>query len=259
MQAVEQLQQGILEHPWRAGLYAFTALIAVFAVVMAVDLVLRPTSFPVKRVSFEGEFNHVDEQALTAAVVERVRGNFLLVDLNAVRERAVQTPWVHRVTVRRVWPDGIHIVFTEQNLVARWGAQAWVNAQGEAVQLRGEAGPTGLPRLNGPEGMSARVLEHFQKLSALLVPVGLQITTLTLTPRHSWVIELNNKLTLTLGREEPEPKIERFARMYPAVAASQSRRIRKIDLRYANGFAVEWEGQAAVVPGAAITTGSIEG
>ena len=259
MQAIEQLQQGILEHPWRAGLYAFTAVVAVFALVMAVDLVLRPTSFPVKHVSFEGEFNHVDEQALTAAVVERVRGNFLLVDLDAVRERAAQTPWVHQVTVRRVWPDGIHVAFTEQQLVARWGAQAWVNAQGEAVQLRGESGPAGLPRLNGPDGMSARVLEHYQKLSTLLAPLGLQIMTLTLSARHSWALELSNKLVLTLGREEPEPRIERFVRMYPAVAASQMRRLRRVDLRYTNGFAVEWEGAAAVTPGTSITTGSIEG
>jgi cell division protein FtsQ len=107
--------------------------------------------------------------------------------------------------------------------------------------------------------MSGRVLEHYQQLAALLAPVGLQITTLTLTPRHSWRIELDNRLVLTLGREAPEPKLERFVRMIPVVAASQSRRMRRIDLRYTNGFAVEWEGPAVVLPGTAITTGSIEG
>jgi len=260
MRTIEQFQQSVLEHPWRAGLYAFTAVVASFALVLTADMVLRPTSFPVKQMSFEGEFRHVDEHALTAAVVEHVRGNFLLVDLDTVRKHAARTPWVHRVSVQRLWPDGIHIRFTEQALVARWGSQAWVNNEGEVVQLRSKDGPAGLPRLHGPDGMSARVLDHYQKLSALFAPVGIQIESLMLTARHSWQIGLSNGLTLTLGREEPEHKVERFVRMYPAVVASQSRRPRRIDLRYTNGFAVEWGGgTAAAAPGISITTGSIEG
>lgn len=260
MQAVDQLQQGIVEHPWRAGLYAFMVCVVVFALVLGLDRLLRPDSFPVKRVSFEGEFQNVQEQALSAAVVDSARGNFFLLNLDTIRARAVQTPWVHQVTVRRQWPDGIHIRFTEQELVARWGTQAWVNQHGETVHLRGAPGVEGLPRLSGPEGTSARMLEHYRRLEALLAPAGLRISALTLTPRHSWLVALSNGMSLVLGREEPEPKIERFVRMYPTVVAPQQARIKRIDLRYTNGFAVEWDGRLAP-PRAAepIATGVKEG
>src|SRR4030067_1185282 len=122
MPSFEALQQHIVERPWRAGLYAFGVLALATLVLLTADTVLRPESFAVRSLSFEGEFRHVDQQALTTAVMDSVRGNFFLLDLDAIRERARAVPWVHEVTVRRRWPDGVHIRFGEQQLVARWGA-----------------------------------------------------------------------------------------------------------------------------------------
>lgn len=240
MPSLETLQLHLVERPWRAGLYAFCVLVLATLVLLAADTLLRPESFAVRSLSFEGEFQHVDQQALTAAVMDSVRGNFFLLDLDAIRERARSVPWVYEVTVRRRWPDGVHIRFSEQHLVARWGKNGWVNAQGEHVNLQGRKGPDGLPLFVGPEGLEARVLEHYRKLNEILAPVQLQVAALTLTDRHSWNIVLQNGLMLTLGREEPEPKVERFARIYPRALSAQAARAKRIDLRYTNGFSVEW-------------------
>lgn len=240
MPSLEALQQHLVERPWRAGLYAFGVLTLATLVLLAADTLLRPESFPVRNMSFEGEFQQVDQQALAAAVVETVRGNFFLLNLDAIRARAHTVPWVHEVTVRRLWPDGVHIQFSEQQLVARWGKSGWVNAQGDYVDLHGKEGPANLPLLAGPDGLQARVLEHYRKLNDILAPVQLHIAMLTLTDRHSWNIVLHNGLVLTLGREEPESKVERFARVYPRALAAQAARAKRVDLRYTNGFSVEW-------------------
>jgi cell division protein FtsQ len=245
MPSFETLQQHIVERPWRAGLYAFGVLAFATLVLLVADTVLRPESFAVRSLSFEGEFKQVDQQVLTAAVMDSVRGNFFLLDLDAIRERARTVPWVHEVTVRRRWPDGVHIRFSEQQLVARWGKGGWVNAQGEHVTLQGREGPAGLPMLTGPDGMQQRLLEHYRSLNDILTPVQLQVAALTLTDRHSWNIVLHNGLVLTLGREEPEPKVERFARAYPRALAAQVTRVKRIDLRYTNGFSVEWTNRAS--------------
>ena len=240
MPAFETLQQHLVERPWRAGLYAFGVLVFATLVLLAVDTLLRPESFAVRSLSFEGEFRQVDQQALKAAVIESVRGNFYLLNLDEVRERARTVPWVHDVTVRRRWPDGVHIRFSEQQLVARWGKNGWVNAQGEYVNLQGREGPAGLPLLVGPEGLQGRVLEHYRRLNEILAPAQLQVAALTLTDRHSWNIVLHNGLVLTLGREAPEQKVERFARIYPRTLSAQTARAKRVDLRYTNGFSVEW-------------------
>ncbi len=259
MATLERLRRHLAEHPRRAGPYAFAALALLGAAVFAVDHVLRPETFPVRQVSFEGEFRQVDERALAGAVVEVARGSFLLLDLEAVQVRARSVPWVHEVTVRRVWPDGVHVRFSEQQLVARWAAGGWVNAQGERVDLQGQPGPDGLPLLAGPDGLAPRVLAHYRQLNEVLAPVQLQVAGLTLTDRHAWTMLLDNGLVLTLGREEPEAKVARFARAWPRTLAAEAGRIRRVDLRYTNGFAVEWSSRAAVRGGAVIATGLNEG
>jgi cell division protein FtsQ len=244
MSSLEALQLHLVERPWRAGLYAFGVLAFATLVLLATDTVLRPESFAVRSLSFEGEFHQVDQQALTAAVMESVRGNFFLLDLDVIREHARTVPWVHEVTVRRRWPDGVHIRFSEQQLAARWGKNGWVNVQGEYVNLQRREGPAGLPLLTGPDGMQQRVLEHYRSLNEILAPVQLQVAALTLTDRHSWNIVLHNGLVLTLGREEPELKVERFARVYPRALAAQVSRVKRVDLRYTNGFSVDWVNHA---------------
>jgi len=260
MPSFEALQQHIVERPWRAGLYAFGGLALATFVLLAADTVLRPESFAVRSLSFEGEFRQVDQQALTAAVMESVRGNFFLLNLDAIRARARTVPWVHEVTVRRHWPDGVHIRFSEQQLVARWGKSGWVNVQGEYVNLQRREGPAGLPLLTGPDGLQQRVLEHYRNLNDILAPVQLQVAALTLTDRHSWNIVLHNGLVLTLGREEPEMKVERFARVYPRALAAQVARAKRVDLRYTNGFSVEWMNRTGAPRAAEImATGLNEG
>lgn len=260
MPLFDAMQQHIVERPWRAGLYAFALLALATFALLAADTVLRPDSFPVRNLSFEGAFQRVDHQTLSSAVMDSVRGNFFLLNLDAIRDRARSVPWVHEVTVRRRWPDGVHIRFNEQQIVARWGKSGWVNVEGEYVNLQGRDGPAGLPLLAGPEGMQMRVLEHLRKLDAILAPIELQVAGLTLTDRHSWNIVLHNGLTLTLGREEPEPKVERFARVYPRALAAQVARVKRIDLRYTNGFSVEWTNRTGAPRAAEIVaTGSKEG
>ena len=260
MAMLERLHRHIAEHPRRAGLYAFALLALIGVALFAVDHVLRPETLPVRRVSFEGEFRQVDERALTRAVVEVARGSFLLLDLEAIQTRARSVPWVHEVTVRRVWPDGVHVRFSEQQLVARWAAGGWLNANGERVDLQGQSGPEDLPLLSGPDGLAARVLEHYRQLNEILAPVQLQVASLMLTDRHSWSMVLDNGLALTLGREAPVAKMARFVRAYPRTLAAEVGRIRRVDLRYTNGFAVEWSSRAGVRRGGGtIATGLNEG
>ncbi|MEK7717650.1 MAG: hypothetical protein AAB322_07880, partial [Pseudomonadota bacterium] len=49
-------------------------------------------------------------------------------------------------------------------------------------------------------------------------------------------------ITIVLDREQPERKLERFARVYAQSFALLASDIRQVDLRYANGFSVEQAG-----------------
>jgi cell division protein FtsQ len=247
---------------YRAAFAALGVLGVVIVLVAGLDWLLRPDNFPVRNVRFEGEFQRVSHSELAVAVRDVVRGNFLLVDLDAVRRRVEALPWVHRVEVRRWWPRDVYVQFEEQRIVARWtevaggsrtrvsdvspraapiGDSTWVNHVGEAVRLPDAEFPPDMPLLAGPAGTSVQVLEEYQRLAAALAAQGLMLKELTLTPRRTWELELTNGIRLVLDRQQPERKVERFARVYARALAAQAERIRRVDLRYENGFAVEWK------------------
>ena len=61
------------------------------------------------------------------------------------------------------------INFSEQQLVARWGEQAWLNEAGELLRLADTStADLDLPELNGPQGTHAHVITsysiHYTKL-----------------------------------------------------------------------------------------------
>lgn len=231
--------------PWRLVLRLIVTLMLFVALSYGADWALRAENFPVQNVRFEGPFKHVTQRELEGGVIDLVRGNFFLVDLDAVQQRVEALPWVHRASVRRRFPHDIAVAFTEQRLAARWGEDAWVNSDGEIVRVRAEDLPSDLPRLDGPEGTSAPVYAAYREFAAALAPLDLRLAALSLMPRRSWRLELQapgseRSLTLVADHEQALARIERFARVYRAALAEQATAIRQVDLRYTNGFAVQW-------------------
>jgi cell division protein FtsQ len=228
------------DHPFKTVILALLLLGLMLGALAGLDYLLRADTFPVRNVSFEGEFKRVQQRQLAEVVAERVSGNFFALDLDAVRKSAETVPWVHRVTVRRRWPDGVHIQFTEQQLAARWGDSAWLNGDGELVELRGQPGPEGLMLLDGPPGTQAEVLVRWRRLESIAQAHALGIARLRLTPRYTWEIELSDRLLLLAGRGAPDDKFARFMEVHGQATAGRTARIRHVDLRYTNGFVVQW-------------------
>jgi cell division protein FtsQ len=233
----------------KIGLRWLLLLVLVPSIVFGVDMVLRAESLPVRQVRFEGAFQRVTQQQIETAVRQSLQGNFLLLDLGAVKKAVEDLPWVYRASVRRQWPQDVYIRFVEQRLVARWGDAAWLNHAGEVVRVELQNPVASLPRLNGPDDSGAQVLRHYEEFNRILNTAGLKITHLSLTPRRSWHIRLRhlqgnassvNETLLLIDREQPEEKIQRFVGVYSRTLARQGGAIKRIDLRYTNGFAVEW-------------------
>jgi cell division protein FtsQ len=147
--------------------------------------------------------------------------------------------------VRRQWPQDVHVRFTEQQLAARWGDGAFLNQAGHVVRVTLNDPMPELPRLQGPEGTGPQVLEYYKKLGQILAVVGLELEQVSLTPRRVWRLELRDGMVIVLDRDQPEYKLERFARVYAQSLRRQAGGIARVDLRYANGFAVQSAGVRA--------------
>lgn len=241
---------------FKAAVLLFLLLFALLVLAFGADWLLRTNNFPVRHVRFEGEFRHVTQQELEKAVMDVVHGNFFLLNLDKVKVRVETLPWVYKASVRRQWPQDLYVRFTEQQLAAYWSEGAFLNQAGEVVRVKDDELPAALPRLDGPEGAGPRVLEQYKNLGRILAAAGLKLERVVLTPRHTWRLALAGGMVLVLDREQSEYKLERFARVYAQSLKPLASDIRQVDLRYANGFAVERVGSQAGIKGVSGSTRS---
>lgn len=220
--------------PWLgAGVLALLLLVAAAAGMRAV---LAQTGLA--QVQVQGSFDRVSEAAV-AEVLRPWRGERVMaLDLTRIEHELSLLPWVDEVRLRRLWPDGVRVAVQEHRAVARWGETALVNERGELFVVQDPASLSALPVFNGPQNRSAEMLATWRELQVRLVEHGLQASQLLLDRRGSWRLVLAQGVEVRLGTVNPLAQTERFLRHSWPEIADRVDRVRYVDLRYTNGFAV---------------------
>lgn len=184
-------------------------------------------------------------------LVHRTSRNFFLVDLSVVRQAFESVEWVRRVQVRREWPNRLVVRIEEHAALGTWDEDQLLNSMGELFTANlGEAEVYGdLPSFRGPPGSEREVVARYYDFRQWFEALAMPPRNVTLSPRYAWTVQLNDGseegLTIEFGRErDPEMLAERAARLtsaYPHLTARWPH-LRRVDLRYPNGFALRAEG-----------------
>ncbi len=178
-------------------------------------------------------------------IQDHVEGGFFTVDVNAIRAAAEELPWVYKAAVKRVWPATLQIFIEEQQVIAHWGERGYLNRNGEPFFPVETSLSLKLPALAGPTGHELKVLENYQRVAKELAPLGLQVTSMELDSRRAWHLQVENGVLLELGRADTRQRLQRFIHAYPTVFAGRIEDLRRVDLRYSNGFSVYWQQMAS--------------
>ena len=238
----------------KGSLLSSMLLLLLFAggILVFADYLLQPDRFPVSRISFIGEFRHVEKSALQENVAPYIGNNFFAIDLQKLEAALRDIDWVSDVSVSRRWPDTLQVNVKEQRLIAAWNKAGWVTSDATIVELPGLKMP-GLPRWSGPDGTQVLVQLRSQQFSRLLADVGMQLRQLSYSQRGAWQILASNylrneQISIRLGRRDMQDRLYRFARAYGQTLGKLEQRLISVDLRYPNGFAVKWNSIEETTP-----------
>lgn len=231
--------------PLRIPAGAWSALLVALLVVFGALHVMNPMTLPIRRVEINGEFVHLAPAALQAVAENVVRGGFFNVNVETVRQAVLDEPWVRDVTVRRVWPQSLSLQVQEQKAVALWGTDGLLNPAGELFRPDPATFPAGLPRLSGPAGTELLLLERFRYVEEVFAGQQLRVETMVLSERRAWRIGLAGGQEVILGRTQFVERVQRFAAAVQRELAGRLAAVRVVDMRYTNGFAVQWAAGAA--------------
>ena len=198
--------------------------------------------WPIRWLEVEGDLERISSAQVRAAVADHAARGFFRIDMEGAREAIESLPWVEHAAVSRRWPDALVIELRERRAVARFNDSALIGSDGEVFTVAGTAGMQGLVRLYGPEPRAREVFERWQQLRGLLQAADLEIARLDIDPRGAWRLELGDGRELLLGREQLEPRLQRFLAVRSELARLPE--VRRIDLRYPNGLALVTRDQA---------------
>ena len=235
------------------ALFGVTVLMLLGA---AFAYVLQLPMFAIRGVTVVGDVSHYNAISLRANVMPRLKGTFFTLDLQATRQVFENMPWVRQAVVRRDFPNRLKVQLQEHQPVAYWGVEGdsrLVNNFGEVFEVNlGELEQDQLPRLNGPEGQSARVLATYHTLQPMLTPMELTLEQLDLTARGGWRAQLESGTTLELGSgstDELVARLERFLKTVTQATAHYGRgvdQLATVDLRHTDGYAIRLNGVSTV-------------
>ena len=166
----------------------------------------RPDTLPVKVVRIIGNQQTLS-QDLQHALVPYTQGGFFSVNLQKIRNTALQLPWVKNAQIYRQWPDTVLVKLTEHQPLARWQPLAQdanppqpletvmlVNQEGNLFQVPAHDHPAGLPLFVGTTQQHAKILKNFQLVQPLLQETELKIHEFGFNPQQAWYIVLQHKL-----------------------------------------------------------------
>jgi cell division protein FtsQ len=208
--------------------------------------------FAIREVRITGDVSHYNAITLRANVIPHLQGTFFTLDVTAARKVFETIPWVRQAIVQRDFPNRLKVQLQEHQALAFWGPEgssSMVNSFGEVFDANvGELEQDNLPRLDGPDGQSARVLAMHQTLQPLFARLDLTIDQLELTPRGGWRAQLDSGTEIELGSgSTPElvARAERFLATVTQVTARYQRRpeqLASVDLRHTDGYAMRLDG-----------------
>jgi len=213
-----------------------------------------PELLPVNEIQVKGELHFLDRAEIESTVRNNISGDYFTVNLNKVREILLQEPWVENVSLRRQWPASLTVFVDEQVPVAYWNDDGYINESGNVFRPGNVDKKLNLPKLNGPEGQHTNVWKFMNVLYKETALLNYEVVRLDLDDRRAWqmVISSNavtadpmaekNYIDVKLGRFDTEKRMQRFISILPALSVEKEfaeNRIKAIDMRYPNGFAVQ--------------------
>lgn len=202
------------------------------------DVLSQRLNQPITKVRMDNQWQRISGSEVENLLAGFMGTGYFDFDVLGVKETLEQHPWVRQASVKKIWPNSLGLNLTEEVAIARWGEASLLNQYGEIFQPRNINALQSLPLLQGPDESQIEVMEQYRAVNQLFFPAGLRVTSLTLSGRGSWMLELNNHLQVIAGREQVMDRLNRFLAFYSQQESDELLSMLAVDLRYDNGLAV---------------------
>ena len=210
--------------------------VTVISILVAVVLLLLQTvNKPIVQLQVNAGLEHVTLAMINEQISPWFPDGYMTLNVNAIKDELHNMVMVSQVSVEKVWPDTLKINIEEERPVAIWNDKSMLSEKGDILPVALKQ--LQLPKLNGANQESKMVMHHFLLFNRWGKRHKIELTAI----KHSsagWLLKYKTGLTIWLdsttamnGLQQLDSVIEQF----------DLTRIKRIDMRYEQGFAVAWK------------------
>lgn len=202
---------------------------------------------PINSVQLEGSFRYLDKEASSNMVAGLLQGSFLDLDIEALKLKLEENPWIDSVSISRSWPDKLIVRIKEQQPIAQWGNKAFLNMRGDIIEVANSAKIRTLPQLIGRDDHAKEIMQQYLSMSRILTSHDMGLTSVTLDDTLAWTISLREDIQVKLGRKRVLQKLQNLVVAKNKILRDGFFQAKAIDMRYPSGFAVAWKDEKKYV------------
>jgi len=195
----------------------------------------------IKQVNVSGNVDTVDKVALQTVIRNYSEGGFLRLQMDQLELALEKLTWIQQASVQRYWPDTLSVKLIPHVPIARWGDAGLMNAHGDLFFPNDIESFQSLPMLFGEAVRAKELARTFEDSMQQLKSIGLKLRGLFEDERQSKHFVLSDGLVISIGDGNVAKKMNRFITAYEQYLSSNITEVKKIDLRYPNGLAIEWK------------------
>lgn len=231
----------VFSFPWKKAMFMGFIVLPIFLFVGMSQWIQNPENMKIDLVRVSGELRILDKGKLHAIIEPYTKTNLYLLDAEGLEKALEDNPWVQSASMTRILPDTLRVNVVEQNPVALWGKDAMLADDGQIIHAVWDEQKEELPTLYSPTVKGRNMAQGFLKIRQWMKGFPIRMTEFTENARGSWKIKLENGLVLKIGRDHQQKRLKRFMVAYKQSLMGSIDEIKVIDLRYTNGFAVQWK------------------
>ncbi len=223
-----------------AQLMMIVSLLALLLVSALMSGLIQSERWTIDQVEVAAEYRRVTAEQVRLMIKKIGEKSFFRLDTDQVKTSLKSLNWVREAHVVKQWPDSLKITLIEHQPTAVWNERQLINRRGELFSVERIDDVADLPKLYGPDNQVEEVYKLFKRFNRLLQPLGHEIAKAQVSQRGSWQLKLRNGLAINLGSEQQESRALRLADTWHNLVRSSQQTPQRIDLRYSNGYVVQW-------------------
>ena len=192
-------------------------------------------SYPIKTISFKGEFIYADEKGIRKQLQFFIGKDLIKIDILKIKESIKKNDWVNNVLVERRFPDTLFIEIFEFQPAILWNNEYYIDDKGIKFKVEKNIA-LNLPEIKSDTLNYLVMYDLYMSLSNMLKKVDLSI--LSISHKNDMLDIHTNKYNFLVRYSEYSQKIDEFIHVFEQFQNKNKKNIKTIDLRYPTGFAV---------------------